>query len=566
MSNPNDKHTDELISAYLDGEVTSQERAQVEQRLRTDPQWQQTLEELRTLRETLQALPRQKLDARFRQRVLQKVHEQPAPEAALTASPPVAPAPPKGPASSTRKVLRGLMWATSAAAAVALLIVYTAPLQRDAARSVASNPSSPREADQIAERSEVPSAGTNLLRDLVRSEDDHARPEVAFHDPDAPLDSTRNRGKAGRRLGDGLQVAPTVERQSGLAASDSEQVSLREEAVSSERDTSAAELEMTRRGVEAAPQSAPEPRSCAAKARFDDRAGGGWAADAVVHIQLAATDESSEQDWVENLARNSIVVVREEQAQTAQGVAGKPLPEQPANVGYNSLYFQNQVAVDYPFGEAQTAEGPVQLWLVEATAPQITNAVHELQQEGAAVLATVPGPRRLWEWSAARAPRERVARPTPNLEPSSRQQRTVPAAAAPQEAAAAPQIRGAHRWRSSPRILSIPSRRANLCQTMRPNSQKGPIESVNPRSRPPRRLACSAASWLPPAICNWGKSWKDSGGKRATDRCRFCSYCAAVLPCRRHPVGSPRPKRHHRPCPPNRWIHPNANLATNRFR
>ncbi len=51
----------ELLSAYLDGELTADERAQVEHLLATKPAARKMLEELRTLSATLKSLPRQKM-------------------------------------------------------------------------------------------------------------------------------------------------------------------------------------------------------------------------------------------------------------------------------------------------------------------------------------------------------------------------------------------------------------------------------------------------------------------------------------------------------------------------
>ena len=65
----NDVPLHELLSAYLDGELTAAQRAEVEQLLATDPQARQWLDELRALSRTLQALPRYKLDEDLCQRV-----------------------------------------------------------------------------------------------------------------------------------------------------------------------------------------------------------------------------------------------------------------------------------------------------------------------------------------------------------------------------------------------------------------------------------------------------------------------------------------------------------------
>jgi negative regulator of sigma E activity len=64
--------SDELISAYLDGEVTADERAQVEQTLRDSSEHRHMYDELRTLRSSLQSLPRCQLDEGFSDRVLRR--------------------------------------------------------------------------------------------------------------------------------------------------------------------------------------------------------------------------------------------------------------------------------------------------------------------------------------------------------------------------------------------------------------------------------------------------------------------------------------------------------------
>ena len=49
--------SDELISAYLDGELTAQEQARVEQELRENAELRRMCDELRALRFTLQSMP-----------------------------------------------------------------------------------------------------------------------------------------------------------------------------------------------------------------------------------------------------------------------------------------------------------------------------------------------------------------------------------------------------------------------------------------------------------------------------------------------------------------------------
>ena len=69
----NDVPKNELLSAYLDDELTAVEQAEVERLLAADPAARQTLDELRALSATLQALPRQKLGEDLSPQVLRVV-------------------------------------------------------------------------------------------------------------------------------------------------------------------------------------------------------------------------------------------------------------------------------------------------------------------------------------------------------------------------------------------------------------------------------------------------------------------------------------------------------------
>ena len=62
---PNEHFHDERLSAYLDGELTAVERAEVEARLAADEQFRQRLEELRAVRAVVASLPRASLSTRF---------------------------------------------------------------------------------------------------------------------------------------------------------------------------------------------------------------------------------------------------------------------------------------------------------------------------------------------------------------------------------------------------------------------------------------------------------------------------------------------------------------------
>jgi anti-sigma factor RsiW len=64
---------DELLSAYVDGELDEDQRAQVEERLRDDPRGKQLVDELRDLSATLQALPREQVGSDLRAGVMQQI-------------------------------------------------------------------------------------------------------------------------------------------------------------------------------------------------------------------------------------------------------------------------------------------------------------------------------------------------------------------------------------------------------------------------------------------------------------------------------------------------------------
>lgn len=66
----NDPKQNELLSAYLDGELTAAEQAEVERLLDDDPAARQLLEELRALSVVLQTLPREELGKDLSEKVL----------------------------------------------------------------------------------------------------------------------------------------------------------------------------------------------------------------------------------------------------------------------------------------------------------------------------------------------------------------------------------------------------------------------------------------------------------------------------------------------------------------
>src|SRR5688572_18300507 len=66
---------DELLSAYLDGELTADEQALVERALADDAQLRQLHDDLRALRQSLQSMPRLKLGDDFTARVVRQAQK-----------------------------------------------------------------------------------------------------------------------------------------------------------------------------------------------------------------------------------------------------------------------------------------------------------------------------------------------------------------------------------------------------------------------------------------------------------------------------------------------------------
>src|SRR5262245_51346713 len=63
--------SEEILSAYLDGELSPDERARVERRLERDPRAREQVEDFRRLSQLFAGLPRTELPASFASEVLQ---------------------------------------------------------------------------------------------------------------------------------------------------------------------------------------------------------------------------------------------------------------------------------------------------------------------------------------------------------------------------------------------------------------------------------------------------------------------------------------------------------------
>src|SRR5262249_30475611 len=127
---------DILLSAYLDGELTADERQRVEALLATSAEARQLVDELRAIRASLQGLPQHKLGPDFAGEVLRRAEleistpETPASEISSFKSEVRDPPSPALPVPSSRVHLfnrRGLTWSLIAVAAAVLLVVTNRP-------------------------------------------------------------------------------------------------------------------------------------------------------------------------------------------------------------------------------------------------------------------------------------------------------------------------------------------------------------------------------------------------------------------------------------------------------
>ena len=78
MNEPNSRIPDELLSAYVDGELSPAEQEQIDHALANDPRLEALLTELRQVRADLQLLPQHRLPLSFSDRVLQSCSKQDA--------------------------------------------------------------------------------------------------------------------------------------------------------------------------------------------------------------------------------------------------------------------------------------------------------------------------------------------------------------------------------------------------------------------------------------------------------------------------------------------------------
>ncbi len=169
---------DELLSAYLDGELADAERERVDRRLAADPAARQLLDELRAVRGLVQGLPRQQLPADFEQQVLREAQRltlaQPPLDVAVHLPREEANIERRQPVPWRRRIIRPMVWSAAAVAAAIVLLVVLPDEQRATRTSVARRSPSSAAAPSAA----VPGASPRETPHMEAADREEDSPET----------------------------------------------------------------------------------------------------------------------------------------------------------------------------------------------------------------------------------------------------------------------------------------------------------------------------------------------------------------------------------------------------
>ena len=191
---------DEMLSAYLDGELSAEEQAEVERRLAEEPESRQLLEELRAMSGAIQAMPRHKLGEEFRDQVLRR-----AERAMLTE--PVRPRDePEDERRATLPIgrsLRPLIWAGLTIAAAILLMFYDGNQDADnlrVAKQAPARPSRlPADMEIAAPHEDLAAVAEGRVARALRRPTIHVEDEATLESLAAPVEEARSRPLAATR-------------------------------------------------------------------------------------------------------------------------------------------------------------------------------------------------------------------------------------------------------------------------------------------------------------------------------------------------------------------------------
>lgn len=173
---------EELISAYLDGELTSDEQLLVEEALRDDPQSQQLLEDLQSLHDRLQAIPRSEPSRDYTQQILRRAERailtgttEPGPSLSSDESP-AAPTVTLPTSKGSPGNWKHVVWASTALAATLLLALLFRP---DQPIRHQLTDATQRQADQIAPADQPSATSAGVDEDDVSRMENQLSADVA---------------------------------------------------------------------------------------------------------------------------------------------------------------------------------------------------------------------------------------------------------------------------------------------------------------------------------------------------------------------------------------------------
>jgi hypothetical protein len=308
---PQPELDDELLSAYLDDELSPAERAAVESRLSEDPSAQQLLHQLRSVSEAVQALPQEVVGHDMRESILRKAEQAresalmpglravgehadaPNGEAAATLD-----AAPKFTLGQTR---RGWIWASLAVAAALLIMVFGREPERD-------------KLPAVAQRDDRAPEARGFGRDLVI----RAPNEPTATEPAAPAGATDGAAPAPSNSSWQLTTAPTDMEAAPAPTSGPPQLGARSLALESATD------------IPSAPAPAPSPAQPAEENRLHYGAYADRAARPATNKDESLAEGGAEMPATDHLAAATPAIELQDLSQANElgdaSVAGKPAP------------------------------------------------------------------------------------------------------------------------------------------------------------------------------------------------------------------------------------------------
>lgn len=363
MTDPSRQHDldDELLSAYIDNELSPEERAAVEARLASDPAAQQLLHELRSVSQSVEAMPTEKLGRDLSDSVIRVVRSSPDPPPASDRR---SPSPIDKQISSDDALprlrifgsTRARVWAAIALAA-GLLIMFLQPADnsKNLPQVAATNRSEPRNdavdealrqprpeiafsAPPKSEASKPESPAAPSLSSLADSERKLKPASPAATPPAVPAAATETNGRfaggAAGRPAAGAPSAPPAANAPVAAPSPAMQLSKEEAGIAQRRDDPSALTDQPKPSQVAAEHPAPTFKSFAqsaakattlgiAEARQKMESSGEAAARPNIVVQVVAKPDAIKSGAFDRvLAANNISFLSEPHAEPSGAIGG----------------------------------------------------------------------------------------------------------------------------------------------------------------------------------------------------------------------------------------------------